>query len=63
MKNNITSPLAPSLTPNPAGAMATLTVMAALASAASIPTLSEWGLVLLVLAMAASAFKAVRSKR
>lgn len=63
VKNNITSVLTSDLLPNPAGATATLTVLAALASAASIPTLSEWGLILLVLAMAASAFNAVRRKR
>lgn len=45
------------------GVTRTLQVVAAVVSAASIPTLSEWGLILLVLAMAVSAFKAVRRQR
>lgn len=49
--------------PLSSGATASLQVLAAVASAASIPTLSEWGLILLVLAMAVSAFKAVRRQR
>ena len=45
-------------------APATLTVLATAAvSAASIPTLSEWGLILLVLAMGASGFRAWRRQR
>jgi hypothetical protein len=54
-----TFPGGPGFTPR----TATLQVVAAIASAASIPTLSEWGLILLVLAMAVSAFKAVRRQR
>lgn len=52
-------PGAPALTPR----TASLQVLAAIVSTASIPTLSEWGLILLVLAMAMSAFKAVRRQR
>lgn len=45
-------------------ASATLTVLATAAvSAASIPTLSEWGLILLVLAMGVSGFRAWRRQR
>lgn len=62
VKNNTTSTLN-SAGPSAPPATASITVLAALASAASIPTLSEWGLILLVLAMAASAFNAVRRKR
>lgn len=62
LKNNVTSTLN-SAGPSAPPATASITVLAALASAASIPTLSEWGLVLLVLAMAASAFNVVRRKR
>lgn len=51
---------------SPTGMMApaTLTVLATAAvSAASIPTLSEWGLILLVLAMGGSGFRAWRRQR
>lgn len=44
-------------------ASAVLNVLGAPVAAASIPTLSEWGLILLVLAMAASALNSMRRKR
>lgn len=44
-------------------ASAVLNVLGAAVAAASIPTLSEWGLILLVLAMAASALNSMRRKR
>lgn len=44
-------------------ASAVLNVLGAPVAAASIPTLSEWGLILLVLAMAASALNGMRRKR
>lgn len=60
VKNNVTTILNSSSGSAPA-ANATLNVLAA--SATSVPTLSEWGLIALLLAMAASAFNAVRRKK
>jgi hypothetical protein len=60
VKNNVTTGLNSSSGSAPA-ANATLNVLAA--SATSVPTLSEWGLMALLLAMAASAFNAVRRKK
>lgn len=63
VKNNITSPLASNLFPNAAGASASLTVLAAALGVASIPTLSEWGLILLVLGVGVSALNGMRRRR
>ncbi|KRB26506.1 putative secreted protein (IPTL-CTERM system target) [Acidovorax sp. 107] len=60
VKNNVTTGLNSSAGSAPA-ANATLNVLAA--SATSVPTLSEWGLMALLLAMTASAFNAVRRKK
>lgn len=60
VKNNVTTGLNSSSGSAPA-ANATLNVLAA--STTSVPTLSEWGLMALLLAMAASAFNAVRRKK
>ncbi len=63
LKSNTTSLLNSTVGGSAPAATASLTVLAGVVAAASIPTLSEWGLILLVLAMAVSAFKAVRRQR
>lgn len=63
VKNNITSILTSDLPPNAGGAIASLTVLAAALGVASVPTLSEWGLILLVLGVGVSALNGMRRRR
>ena len=46
----------------PAGATATITVLAAALATASVPTLTEWGLILLLVGIGASALNSLRRR-